>query len=119
MFGEVMDEQSSNFFGDFVLFRHGCMCRVRQTEVNGGAPPHMPVLIKVKRLMTEAITPTLIKSSRSWRSMDMPGHSVFWGWMYHEGQGAPQDHAEAVKWYRKAADQGHAKAQYNLATMYA
>ena len=31
----------------------------------------------------------------------------------------PQDYAQAVKWYRKAADQGHAKAQYNLALMYA
>ena len=27
--------------------------------------------------------------------------------------------SEAVKWYRKAADQGHAKAQYNLGWCYA
>ncbi len=25
--------------------------------------------------------------------------------MYYQGQGVPQDYAEAVKWYRKAADQ--------------
>jgi uncharacterized protein len=30
----------------------------------------------------------------------------------------PQDDAEAVKWYRKAADQGDAFAQLNLANMY-
>ena len=34
------------------------------------------------------------------------------------GQGVPQDYAEAVKWYRLAADQGFAAAQFNLGTMY-
>ena len=29
-----------------------------------------------------------------------------------------QDYAEALKWSRKAADQGHAPAQYNLGVMY-
>jgi len=29
-----------------------------------------------------------------------------------------QDHAEAARWYRKAAEQGHADAQYNLGVMY-
>ena len=32
--------------------------------------------------------------------------------------GIPLDYAEAVKWYRLAADQGYAKAQYNLGGMY-
>jgi len=27
------------------------------------------------------------------------------------GGGVPQDHAEAVNWYRKAAEQGNAEAQ--------
>ncbi len=31
----------------------------------------------------------------------------------------PQDDAVAVGWWRKAAEQGHAKAQYNLGFMYA
>ena len=39
--------------------------------------------------------------------------------MYSEGQGVPQDYAAAVKWYRLAADQGDAYAQYNLGVMYA
>ena len=34
------------------------------------------------------------------------------------GDGVPQDDAEAVVWYRKAADQGFAKAQKNLGDMY-
>ena len=51
------------------------------------------------------------------------------GAMYHDGQGVPKDYKEAVKWYRKAADQGTkwyqaadqgiAHAQHNLGVMYA
>ena len=36
------------------------------------------------------------------------------GFMYDTGNGVPENDAEAVKWYRKAADQGLAKAQFNL-----
>ena len=34
--------------------------------------------------------------------------------MYGAGRGVPQDDAEAVRWYRLAAEQGEASAQYNL-----
>jgi tetratricopeptide (TPR) repeat protein len=40
------------------------------------------------------------------------------GGKYYFGQGVPQDYAEAVKWYRKAAEQGHARAQNNLGGCY-
>lgn len=40
------------------------------------------------------------------------------GDMYAEGQGVPKDEAEAVKWYRKAAEKGFAKAQQKLGDMY-
>ena len=39
--------------------------------------------------------------------------------MYREGQGVPQDYTEAVKWFRKAAEQGKVHAQNNLGLMYA
>jgi hypothetical protein len=39
--------------------------------------------------------------------------------MYAKGQGVPQDYAEAVKWYRLAANQGDAFAQFHLGLMYA
>jgi uncharacterized protein len=39
--------------------------------------------------------------------------------MYDNGNGVVQDYAEAVKWYRLAAEQGNAQAQYNLGLMYA
>jgi hypothetical protein len=35
------------------------------------------------------------------------------------GKGVPQNYSEAVQWYRWAAEQGHAKAQFLLAIMYA
>ena len=38
--------------------------------------------------------------------------------MYRDGQGVSQDDAEAVRWFRLAADQGYADAQYNLGLMY-
>jgi uncharacterized protein len=41
------------------------------------------------------------------------------GWKYAKGEGVPQDHAEAVKWFRKAADQGNVAAQINLGVSYA
>ncbi len=41
------------------------------------------------------------------------------GCMYANGQGVPQNDAEAVKWFHLAADQGHAEAQFELACMYA
>ena len=39
--------------------------------------------------------------------------------MYAVGRGVPQDEAEALQWYRRAAEQGDADAQNNLGTMYA
>jgi TPR repeat protein len=38
--------------------------------------------------------------------------------MYSHGRGVQQDYAEALRWYRKAADQGDAFAQYELGYMY-
>ncbi len=39
--------------------------------------------------------------------------------MYSRGEGVPEDDAEAVRWYRLAAEQGGALAQSNLGFMYA
>ena len=39
--------------------------------------------------------------------------------MYDKGKGVPQSDKEAVKWCRKAAEHGHAKAQSNLGITYA
>jgi hypothetical protein len=38
--------------------------------------------------------------------------------MFAKGQGVPQDYAEALHWYRKAADQGNANAQSAIGYAY-
>ena len=38
--------------------------------------------------------------------------------MYEKGQGVTLDYTAAMRWYRKAADQGDASAQTNLGLMY-
>jgi TPR repeat protein len=34
------------------------------------------------------------------------------------GEVVPQDYGEAARWFRRAAEQGHAEAQYNLGLLY-
>jgi TPR repeat protein len=41
------------------------------------------------------------------------------GCCYYYGKGVAKDHAEAVKWFRKAAEQNHAQAQYNMGVCHA
>ena len=40
------------------------------------------------------------------------------GYAYEKGEGVEQDYAQAVFWYRKAAEQGYAMAQNNMGIMY-
>ena len=40
------------------------------------------------------------------------------GVMYENGAGVDQSVTEAVRWYRLAAEQGHARGQKYLGTMY-
>jgi TPR repeat protein len=46
-----------------------------------------------------------------------PSPRTLVGVLHREGWGVERDYAEAVKWFRAAAEQGHAKAQYNLGRM--
>ena len=39
--------------------------------------------------------------------------------MYRDGHGVPQNYAEALKWFRKAANQGYDNAQLDLGFLYA
>jgi hypothetical protein len=39
--------------------------------------------------------------------------------MYGRGEGVNQDYVKAVKWYRKAAEQGYVPAQFELGNRYA
>jgi uncharacterized protein len=48
-----------------------------------------------------------------------PDALFYLGYMNEYGQGVPRNSAEAIKWYRKAADQQHAVAQFSLGSIYA
>ena len=50
---------------------------------------------------------------------DTPTRSSIRGNSYAYGRGVAQDDTAAITWYRKAAEQGHASAQFNLGLMYA
>ena len=55
------------------------------------------------------------------RQLAEQGHAeaqVQLGAMYGDGEGVPEDDAEAVKWYHKAAEQGHSRGQLYLGMMY-
>jgi TPR repeat protein len=40
------------------------------------------------------------------------------GYAHHYGTGARRDYAEAIRWYRRAADRGWRDSMYNLGVMY-
>ena len=44
--------------------------------------------------------------------------NTVWAFCYAKGIGVAKDEVEAVKWYRKAAEQNYAEAQYNLGYFY-
>jgi uncharacterized protein len=58
---------------------------------------------------------------RLWRPLADAGNAnaqFRLGYMYHDGQGVPQDYEAAAAWYRRAAEQGNQFAQFNLGVMY-
>ena len=69
------------------------------------------MLIRSSEVEPEAGEPVLTSQPRAVTEFDLAE-------AYADGDGVPQDDAEAVRWYRLAADQGYAEAQYNLGGMY-
>ncbi len=57
-------------------------------------------------------------SGETWIDLKAPDFQFKLAVIYDEGAGVAKDDGEAVKWYRRAAEQGHRMAQYNLAVMY-
>jgi uncharacterized protein len=39
------------------------------------------------------------------------------GFLYHNGNGLPQDESQGTTWMLKAAEQGETKAQFNLGAL--
>ncbi|NIR59687.1 MAG: sel1 repeat family protein, partial [Gammaproteobacteria bacterium] len=61
---------------------------------------------------------TAYRELRSLAEQGGAGAQYYLGAMYAAGQGVPQDATQAVEWYRKAAEQGHADALSRLAWMF-
>ncbi len=85
------------------------------------ALPHLRPQVRLRMLSPHfarrlSDRPAAFSSAGRPRQRQRPVHSRR---HYARGQGVPQNYAEAVKWYRLAADQGNAFAQYNLGLMYA
>lgn len=55
---------------------------------------------------------------REYRAEDGPSADFAMGVMYYKGEGVKRDPAMAAMFFRRAAERGHAGAQYNLALMY-
>lgn len=60
----------------------------------------------------------ILKLKNDLDTLEDPKTIFAFGMMSYEGDGVPQDYATALNWYRIAAEQGHAKAQHNLALMH-
>jgi hypothetical protein len=60
-------------------------------------------------------------AAKEWRPLaddGDPGSQFNLGLLYLDGHGVPQSSAEAVSWFRRAAEQDYAPAQHNLGAMY-
>lgn len=67
-------------------------------------------------IQAQSVTDT-VKVSRT--TSQATNHEDFkTGDLYYYGEGVDQNYATAVKYYRKAADDGNAYAQYKLGTCY-
>jgi hypothetical protein len=60
------------------------------------------------------ITPAMLSEAKSGNAAAQFNLGV----LYKDGQGVPQDYAQAAVWFRKAAEQGNADAQFNLGILY-
>jgi len=64
---------------------------------------------------------TPVKSLADWRKLADHGDAEAqfqMGVRYHNGEGVPQDDAQAVQWFLRSAEQGHVDAQSHLGAYY-
>ncbi len=52
------------------------------------------------------------------RNRKIAAHKVNWGEIYLKGLGVKPDTRKAILWYKEAAEQGYAHAQYTLGLIY-
>jgi uncharacterized protein len=62
-----------------------------------------------------------VGAAKEWRPLAEGGDPIAQynlGLLYLDGHGVPQSSAEAVNWFRRAAEQDYTQAQHNLGAMY-
>jgi TPR repeat protein len=62
---------------------------------------------------------TAYRLVKLWAGQRSPEAQFNLGFMYYKGEGVSQNYPEATKWLRKAAEQGHVKAQFLLSSIVA
>jgi len=98
-------------------------------ENNSALVPRPPSAVEkfepgAKRVLALMVSDTLaIAQKHLAPAVTSPTKSELENWYqqgekYYFGEGVPQNYAEAIKWYRKAAEQGHADAQFRLGICY-
>ena len=78
-------------------------------------PPSVPAPAQTE---TAPTAPADVAALRVKANAGDAGAQNYLGFAYFNGQGVPQDYAQAAAWFRKAAEQGDADAQFNLGMMY-
>lgn len=74
--------------------------------------------IESTKSVEQSVDPFQIESLLEFAGAGYASAQFNLGNAYRDGQGVPQDHAQAVAWYREAAGQGYADAQLNLGYAY-
>ncbi len=112
--------------------------RMPCVEINGlvsiGLPDASRPLPEGEVYLGLADASDFVKKDGKWESLSSSGREILLkrvkdlehdafaqrllGLMYSNGYGVEKSDAEAVKWYRKSAEQGDEKAQFNLGSMY-
>lgn len=65
-----------------------------------------------------ALILSLLPPPPAWAQALTPAEMNRMGVMYHHGQGVRQSYSSAVRWFRDAAEAGHAEGMFNLGVMY-
>ena len=74
--------------------------------------------IEAERHRRDAEPDEITELSRLADAGDAATECYIRGWCYANGRGVIQNDEQAVEWYRRAAEQGHTIAQYDLSWMY-
>jgi hypothetical protein len=91
----------------------------RTLNVTGGSV-HLNAELEQKPTSSESVpSAQSIDTSQEQSATEDAETQFHRGGLYETGKGVPQDYAQAVLWYRKAAEQNLAIAQYRLGVLYA